>query len=300
MTQLATRRSVRAASRARRRARPRDLVVVTTIALVGIAVLLYPAAASWLSAWEERGAVTGYVERVAELPTDEIAAALEAARQYNTTLDRGLIVDPFSNTSSASPELDADAQAYLDQLDIDPSGVMARIQIPKIDVDLPVFHGATDETLRRGVGHLYGSSMPVGGPGTHAVLTGHSGLPEARLFDDLRRLEIGDEFSITTLGETFTYRVGMIDTVDPTDIADLGTSAGRDLVTLVTCTPIGINSHRLIVQGERVENASATAEVLGADAVDFPWWAVVLGVAVVVWLIPVVRAIRSIASRDRG
>lgn len=277
-----------------RRSYHRDRIIVTTIALLGVLVLLYPAAASWVSELRERGTVNAYVERIESIPTAERLEWFEKAEVYNGTLVNGLIVDPFSNTPDGqAADLDEAALAYLDQMAFDDRGVMSRISIPEIDVELPIFHGATDDTLRKGVGHLYGSSMPIGGPGTHPVLTGHSGLPESKLFNDLFDLELGDTFEVNTLGRSMTYQVNHIDTVEPTDISSLGVVEGRDLVTLVTCTPIGINTHRLIVQAERIADPVEDPSVSLRTAVSFPWWALGVGGALLVWLFVVFRAIAS-------
>lgn len=282
-----------------RRTRTWDQVVVATIALLGVLVLLYPTAAGWVSERQERGTVNAYIERIESLPSAERQEWLDRAAAYNATLEGGLIVDPFSNTPNGEAAvLDEAAEAYLDQLSFDERGVMSRVRIPQIDVDLPIFHGATDDILRKGVGHLYGSSMPVGGPGSHPVLTGHSGLPESRLFNDLFDLRIGDTFHLDTLGQSMTYRVNHIDTVEPTDISSLGVVDGRDLVTLVTCTPIGINSHRLIVQAERIDTP-ADAPVLSHRAgAGFPWWSLPVGAALVIWLGVLLRTLASRRSAE--
>nr|WP_240921451.1 class C sortase [Microbacterium excoecariae] len=282
------RRAVAARRLARRRV-VRQRVGLATLALAGVLLMLYPPAATWVSSLSEAGALTSYSERVAGLTDADRDRALAAADAYNDTLTDGPIVDPFSNTPGVEQlAVDADARAYLDQLALD--DVMARIRVPAIGVDLPVFHGTTDETLRRGIGHLYGTSLPVGGSGTHAVLTGHSGLPEAELFTRLADLEEGDEIVVETMGESLTYRVTGSETVEPTDIDSLRPAAGRDQLTLLTCTPIGINTHRLLVHAERVDDApAANAEPAG---VGTPWALIAAGVAVAGWGAVVVGAVR--------
>lgn len=276
----------------------REQIVLVTIALIGVLVLLYPSTAAWFSSLNEQGSVNGYIQRIEQLPSAERQEWLDKADAYNNNLVHGLIVDPFSNTPGGeATELDEAALEYIDQLSFDDRGVMSRLRIPKIDVDLPVYHGATDEILRKGVGHLYGSSMPVGGGGSHPVLTGHSGLPESELFTDLFDLQLGDTFQVDTVGRTMTYQVFNIDTVEPTDISDLGVVEGRDLVTLVTCTPIGVNSHRLIVQAERIDNPVDQPSYSQPAALKFPWWAVGIGAALLIWLAVVIRAL---AKRRRG
>lgn len=282
----------------RKRSTMREQIVLVTIALIGVLVLLYPSTAAWFSSLNEQGSVNGYIQRIEQLPSAERQEWLDKADAYNNNLVHGLIVDPFSNTPGGeATELDEAALEYIDQLSFDDRGVMSRLRIPKIDVDLPVYHGATDEILRKGVGHLYGSSMPVGGGGSHPVLTGHSGLPESELFTDLFDLQLGDTFQVDTVGRTMTYQVFNIDTVEPTDISDLGVVEGRDLVTLVTCTPIGVNSHRLIVQAERIDNPVDQPSYSQPAALKFPWWAVGIGAALLIWLAVVIRAL---AKRRRG
>jgi len=181
--------------------------------------------------------------------------------------------DPVDAPSpSDGPPLD-----YLDQLRLGRSDTMARLRIPTIGASLPVFHGTSDETLERGVGHLQGSALPVGGAGTNSVLTGHSGIPQSRLFTDLHDLVAGDLMTVEVVGETLTYQVDRIDTVLPTETDLLQPVPGADLLTLVTCTPIGVNTHRLLVQAHRVEEADLPAAVIvaGAAGAGFPWWGLV-------------------------
>src|SRR5690606_28125561 len=161
---------------------------------------------------------------------------------------------------------------------------MARIKIPAIDADLPIFHGTSDSVLQQGIGHLEGSSLPVGGVGTHSVLTGHRGLATSTLFTHLDLMEGGDTFTIETLGEVLSYRVATIKVVQPDETESLYPQAGKDLVTLITCTPLGINSERILVTGERVLPTPHADAVSAAQppAAPFPWWAVQLGGGVVV------------------
>ena len=156
---------------------------------------------------------------------------------------------------------------------------MGRIQIPSINVDLPIYHGAADKTLLEGIGHLEGTALPVGGAGTHAVLTGHRGLASATMFTNLNRVKVGDEFTVSSFGEVLTYRVFRTQVVDPDQTRSLAPVAGKDLVTLVTCTPLGINSQRIFVTGIRVTPTSEQAQRSATSKPDipgFPWWAPVL------------------------
>ncbi|RZS62655.1 class C sortase [Xylanimonas ulmi] len=257
----------------RSRARRRSWTALVGVTL-GSGLLFYPAASGWFSAWAHGAEVTDYVESVSRLPVPEKADELRSAREFNANLAGMPLEDPY-----AGAQIDADAwgvQEYLGQLD--DTEVMARVRIPEIDADLPIYHGTSEQTLARGVGHLFGSALPVGGSGTHAVLTGHSGMVGVRVFDDLHDLRIGDQFTISVLDEVLTYEVDQILTVEPTDIEALRPVAGQDYVTLVTCTPIGVNSHRLLVRGVRVQAQAAldpvttTAPAVGASP-GFPWWA---------------------------
>ncbi|OCG73590.1 class C sortase [Microbacterium sediminis] len=276
------------------RASRRGPVALLVLALLGVGLLLYPSGATWFAALTTDGQLDAYMERVEQIDPEARDAALAAAEQYNSDGVQGLVIDPFSNTPGASEvPMDEAAYRYLDQLALDPEGVMSRVTITSVGIDLPVYHGTTDETLHRGAGHLYGSSLPVGGSDTHAVITGHSGLPQAAMFTALHEVERGDEIIVTTLGRTMTYRIVLIDRVTPTDIADLAVEPGRDLLTLVTCTPIGINTHRLIVQAERVPNAGEqAAEVVETQSIPFPWWMIAAAGALGGWGYAVVKVTR--------
>lgn len=254
-------------------------------------MLFYPSAASWLSARIHATAVNGYVHDVAALDDSTAREMLDDAHEYNRILPDGPLRDPYVlNADGGQSEIGDGADAYQDMLGGLAGDVMARIRIPAIDVDLPVFHGTDEDTLARGVGHLYGSSLPVGGEGTHNVLTAHSGLVNSTLFTDLHTLQIGDIFTVTVLGEVLYYSVDQVLTVEPKDTDALRRVAEGDYVTLVTCTPIGVNSHRLLVRGERIPPPveSATDRLALADDVTdpgFPWWAAGLSAGALVILV---------------
>lgn len=285
--------------------RPRRFFIVL-LALAGTAILLYPAAGNWFSDRAHAAEVTGYTETVDSMPLGERAAMLEQARTYNASLARGRIDDPYGLAAAAAAEAAAQQPAeqaasagevlgYRDQLSLSPSGTIARLRIPAIGVSLPVYHGTDDDVLTRGVGHLQGSALPVGGSGMNSVLTGHSGVPEATLLTDLHDLRGGETVSVDVLGETLTYEIDSISTVLPTETDLLQPVAGADLLTLVTCTPVGVNSHRLLVQAHRVDEGSASTAVTvgGTAGAGFPWWAVILCVALLAstWFVwqPVLR-----------
>ena len=283
----------------RRAARLRALFATT--ALIGVLILLYPMYAPWFAKLNQREAVLDYSQAINAAEQQRREEQLAEADAYNATLSSGLIVDPFAGTGpGGAPELDEEARAYLAHLDLDPSGVMGVVTIPSLDVALPMYHGSTETVLRKGAGHIYGSSLPVGGPGTHAVIAGHSGIPGATLFNDLHLMEQGDTFKISTFGRQMYYRVTGTEVVEPTDISSLGVVPGRDLVTLLTCTPIGINSHRVLVHAERTDPPAAAWEDSAATRVAFPWWSLPVGAAVGLWGFVVWRTLRRPSSIAEG
>ncbi|GAA1861499.1 hypothetical protein GCM10009796_24720 [Microbacterium koreense] len=265
-------------------------VVVAALFVLGAGVLLYPAAASWVNQAQQSAIIGAYSDDVEQLPADGLAEAIAEARDYNERLTGGALVAAGRNIPDAENPDQADG--YSAQLDANGTGLMARIKIPSIAVDLPVYHGTSDAVLLQGVGHLEGTALPVGGLATHSVLTAHRGLADAELFTNLNRVQVDDTFVIEVFGEVLTYRVRGTQVVDPDDTETLFAIPGEDLVTLVTCTPLGINTQRILVTGERVtptpvddlEAAGRHPEIPG-----FPWWAVGLGsvavaaVAFVVW-----------------
>lgn len=221
------------------------VVLPALLFLAGLTVLLYP---SFSDLWNQRrqeSMIGTYVETVAQLTKEDHSALRQAAQEYNAGLD-GTFHDAFIADRIGQDD------PYWSLLDPDGSGVMGYIEIPKISVRLPVYHGTGEDALQRGIGHLAGTSLPVGGAGTHCVLSGHRGLPTALLFTDLDRLISGDRFYLHVLDETLAYEVDRIAVVEPTEVSDLLPESGADYVTLVTCTPYGVNTHRLLVRGHRV------------------------------------------------
>jgi sortase A len=275
-----------AAPSGRRRWRPQPLsILAATIAWVGMVVLLYPSAANWFSELQQSKIITSYTSEVSAGVDPPVTQQLQLAHKYNDALSSGALLEantriPTGKGTSADTSLD-----YDQMLRIDASGVMARVRIPVIGVDLPVYHGTSDETLLQGVGHLEGTSLPVGGEGTHAVLTAHRGLATAALFTDLNLVAVGDTFSIVVFDQVLTYRVVRTIVVDPDETEALRPVEGQDLVTLVTCTPLGINSQRILVTGERVIPTpveDVTAAAAKPDIPGFPWWLVILCAGTVV------------------
>ena len=223
-------------------------VVIVVLIAGGLALLLYPSVSDFINSKHSAAEISRYNEIYVNTDIAKRGQMIERAEQYNDYLKEG-------KASFFDP---SGVPGYNDTLNITGTGIMGYIDIDKIGVELPVYHGVDDGVLQIGVGHIEGSSLPVGGQGTHCVLSGHRGLPTARLFTDLDRMEIGDRFRITVLDRVVTYEVDQIRTVLPEDVSELAIEDGKDYCTLVTCTPYGINTHRLLVRGTRVENAKNT------------------------------------------
>ena len=285
-----TRRTLREAPRRRRVGVSGWITAIAWV--LGVAILLYPTAAAWIFQYNQSSLVGFYHDEVAEADPD-VTAQLRNAHAYNEALSSGALLEAGGNVPVGSGQSrDSAALPYADQL-ITPSGMMARLLIPAIDLDLPIYHGTDDDTLMNGLGHLEGTSLPVGGASTRSVITGHRGLASARMFTDLDKVKQGDTFTLETLDQVLVYRVNDIRVVDPDDTATLHQIPGEDLVTLITCTPLGVNTHRILITGERITPTPLTEiEAAGkpSTAVGFPWWlvqflsAVALGAAYVVWL----------------
>lgn len=224
------------------------------ILVAGFGIMFYPVISNWYNTHEQSYALQSYSKSIQSLTPEMLAAEREKAVQYNQQRTTGILSDPYTNDTGEKSAL------YQSLLNLTGNGIMGKIEIPKIDVDLPIYHGTSEDVLDVGVGHMVESSLPVGGSGTHAVLTGHTGLRTAKLFTDLELLEVGDEFFITVLNETMAYQVEKIMIVEPQNVSSLQQARGADLVTLVTCTPYGINSHRLLVTGSRVAYAREEIE----------------------------------------
>ena len=228
--------------------------------LAGLFLLLYPTVSDYWNSLHQTRTITGYAENVAQLDRTEYEERWAAAQRYNRTLSKR--ENAFALTEEQKRE-------YESLLNASGNGVMGIVEIPKIGCTLPIYHGTDDAVLQIAVGHLEWSSLPVGGEGTHCVLSGHRGLPSARLFTNLDQLAVGDRFLLRVLDETLTYEVDQILIVEPQEVAALGITEGGDSCTLVTCTPYGINTHRLLVRGHRVENdAQAKAVRVTADALQ--------------------------------
>lgn len=207
--------------------------------------MLYPVIASKINSEKETQVIASYSKKVKN-ESNNYDYLFSSALKYNSTLNNTTITDAFTK------DIESSSDEYNSILNINNDGVMGYIKIPKIDVNIPIYHGTSTKVLERGIGHLEGSSLPIGGESTHSILSGHRGLPSSRLFSDLNQLEIGDMFYIYVLDQILAYKVDKISTVEPTDIENLKIEEGKDYVTLVTCTPYAINTHRLLVRGTRL------------------------------------------------
>jgi len=219
-------------------------VFLVLVLLAGVALLVYPTFSDYWNSLHQSRAIASYTQAVSTIDNRQYGKIWAAAREYNQSVP--LRENRFILTEE-------DKRLYEEQLDASGLGIMGYIEIPEIDVSLPVYHGTSDAVLQIAIGHIEGSSLPVGGPGTHCAVSGHRGLPSAKLFTSLDQLENGDLFFLHILDETLTYQVDQILIVEPYDLSPLEIIEGQDLCTLVTCTPYGINSHRLLVRGHRVE-----------------------------------------------
>lgn len=284
-----TRRSPRSArSRVSRRGRGQSLVaslilpyLIGLLVIAGATLGVYPTAAQWLSQYNYSRLLDNYSQMVEHVKPDQ-AEQLAVAELYNKELASGAQLLPNHRKPTGSGTADSKSiyafgrtWTYDQILRADNLGLMGRIRIRKIDVDLPIYHGADDDTLARGAGHLEGTSLPVGGRSTRTVITAHRGLAEAELFTRLNEVRKGDTFVLQVFGRTLTYRVITTQVVEPSDSAAVRAVPGKDLATLVTCTPLGINTHRILVTGERIipTPASDVRNVnRPSDLPKFPWW----------------------------
>ncbi len=253
--------------------------VIVVMAIVGLGILMYPSVAQWASAKNQSKVLRDYQAKQKDVRPDA-ETQLKRAREYNDALTTGVDVLARSHVPRGTGTSSDERLVYDDMLRVDDSGVMARLRFPAAEIDIPVYHGTEEDTLLKGAGHLEGSHLPIGGVDTHSVITGHRGLAQATMFSHLDRADVGDRFTIEVFGEVLTYEVNNTRVVEPDDTDSLRASPGKDLVTLITCTPLGINSHRILVTAKRVtptprsdlDRAGAVPELPG-----FPWWALIIG-----------------------
>lgn len=235
----------------------RGIVKVLLVLLLfggALALTMYPFIANYLFENKTDSVVNSIEQSAQDIDDSEQKAAIEAAKKYNQTIANGHVQlkDPFDDE-----QLEQEAGEYNSLLNLTDDGVMGTIEIPSINVSLPIYHGTSDSVLEKGVGHLQGTSLPVGGESTHTVLTGHTGLSNAKLFTDLTEVEEGDIFFLNVMGEKLAYKVDKIKVVLPSELNSLKVVPGEDYCTLVTCTPYGVNSHRLLVRGVRTDYKEA-------------------------------------------
>ena len=224
---------------------------ILLVFLVGLSILLYPYVSSYINSLRQTRAVAQYYRDVEALNEEDFTVLFDAARAYNEELVKN------NNRYILS---ESEMEEYLGLLDPFGNGIMGTLEISKIGVLLPIYHGTNEGVLRIGAGHLEGTSLPVGGPGTHSVITGHRGLPSAMLLTELDKIGIGDIFQLHILNEVLTYKVDQIIVVEPDQMDELAIAPDKDYCTLVTCTPYGINSHRMLVRGIRADNQAAAQD----------------------------------------
>ncbi len=265
-------------------------ILLTLILLAGFSVMLYPTVSDWWNSRHASQAIANYVDAVADMDEDVKREMLEAAAAYNASLSPGV---HFKLSDEEYAE-------YESLLDLTGTGIMGYVQIPSIDVNLPVYHGTEESVLQVAVGHIAGSSLPVGGEGSHCVLSGHRGLPTARLFTDLDDMGMGDLFTVSALDEVFTYEVDQIRIVLPEEVDELGIVPGKDFCTLVTCTPYGVNTHRMLVRGHRIDNLDKKAVVVvTAEAQRIPSYYVIPAVGIPLLFVSLVIMLAVSGRRNR-
>lgn len=270
-------------------------LILIAFFFVGLSVLLYPTVSNYYNSFHQTKAVANYNANLANLTEEDDAAYLQAAEKYNTNLlARG--VSSFNLTSAENEE-------YNKLLNIDGSGMMGYLSIKKLGIQLPIYHGTSDSVLAAGIGHLAGSSLPAGGTGTHCVLSGHRGLPSAKLLTDLDQMEAGDTFVLTILNETLTYEVDQILIVDPDDTSALTIDPKEDYCTLFTCTPYGINTQRLLVRGHRIETPDEIMITSDARRIDpllvAPMIAAPILLILLIWLLVSTRQPKNFGGPGR-
>jgi len=270
---------------------PRKLLPTVVLSLCAIIALLYPVVVTQLNNWEQMRVADSYTKELDRVDEEELSQKLASAQKYNEFRTAGPILDPWLARIS---EDNADYQAYLAELDT--HEVMARLVVPSADIDLPVYHGTSEAVLQKGVGHLYGSDLPVGGEGTHAVLTAHTGLTSATLFDHLPDVVKGDPIYVGVSGQKMKYEVTDIQVVLPHETAGLRPTVGKDQLTLITCTPYGVNSHRLLVTANRVPFDEEAAEAFAPSELHWFWWmwalmaaALLITVLLSLWILKTTR-----------
>ena len=276
----------------------RRVFVPALIILAGISVLLYPVVSTQWNNYIQRKVVEDYSSQIQNLPKEQLNAAIEEAHKYNASSIGGPILDPWLSRVS---EDNLDYQHYLEQLSGLPA--MSQVSIPSIESSLPVYHGTTEEVLQKGLGHLYGTSLPVGGEGTHSVITGHTGLTTSTMWDNLIDMKEGDAVYVNTFGQKMKYQVTSTEVVLPHETESLAQQPDKDLITLITCTPYGVNSHRLLVHAERVPLDPEDEAAFDQKNGILQWWMwalLIVAVLAIAFLIHWIRKERRKAAAANG
>ncbi len=266
-------------------------IIAVLVIIAGLSLLLYPTVSNYVHSLQHRRVIANYEKKVSELNPEDYKELLDSAVEYNRKL--------AENSTHLLYLTDEERQEYERQLDLTGTGVMGYIRIPSVDIFLPIYHGTEDTVLQRGVGHLEGSSLPVGGESVHTILSGHRGLPSSKLFTDIDKLEEGDIFTIKVLNETLTYEVDQILTILPTELSSLRIEEGHDYCTLMTCTPYGVNTHRLLIRGHRIptpvgSDAESPARTVGEKVGPL----VILGAAAAI-ILPVFLIVLAIRYKKK-
>ena len=264
-------------------------IILVAFLLVGLSLLLYPSVSDYWNSFHQTRAIMRYMEEVGSMDSEEYDRVINSAHAYNAA------IDPTAFRWFLSDEM---REVYQKELNFNNDGAMGFVTIDKINVSLPIYHGTSEAILQTSIGHIEWTSLPVGGESSHCVLSGHRGLPRAKLFSDLDKLVVGDVFSLNVLNATLTYQVDQIRVVEPDDVSYLQIEEGKDYCTLVTCTPYGINSHRLLVRGHRIDNPMGDAKIV-ADAMQIDKIYVVPFVGVPILLILLILLFFSTGKHAR-
>ena len=243
----------------KKKKKDKSSIILILIFFVGLSLLLYPSFSEFWNSKHQSRAIAGYTEQVLEIDDHSYELMLQEAHEYNKTLENG--------TARWVPS-EAELEKYNSLLNVGGTGIMGYVEIPSIGTSLPIYHSVDEAVLQIATGHIPGSSLPVGGTGTHCAISGHRGLPSAKLFTNIDQLKEGDTFRLVILDEVLTYEVDQIRIVEPNDLSNLDIEEGKDLCTLITCTPYGVNSHRLLVRGHRIETVETNNIRVSADAVQ--------------------------------
>ena len=277
------------------------IVIAGVIFLLALLLTLYPVISNLYNQEHQSQIQTAYREVLEQTDTSELERIRQEAIAYNAAITPGTVEEAYSQEA-----IQTASENYVNQLDLSGTGIMGYVEIPTISVDLPIYHGTGSDSLDRGTGHLLGSSLPVGGESTHTIITGHSGMASQKMLTDLEQLQEGDVFFLHVLDEVLAYQVDAIHTVLPHDTTFLGIVPGQDLCTLVTCTPTGVNTHRLLVRGRRIpyeemavvqETASIHEEVSSSHWEDQYWFGIRLGVMAMVSIVLLVNVVIFIRKK---